>query len=179
MTGTPSMPIEINAGRSPDEILAALAPVMHYFGGSTPTPQDGSRFTPFLEPSRAFTASEDGAVVAGCASFPLELTVPGGVVRAAGLTIVGVLPTHRRRGVLRGMMRAQLDDVRRRNEPVATLWASEDTIYGQFGYGMASVSGDIELPKSAAALAQPFESRGSFQILREADAGAPMAEVYE
>ena len=69
------------------------------------------------------------------------MTVPGGTVRAAGLTVVGVLPTHRRRGILRRMMRAQLDDVHRRGEPVASLWASEDTIYGQFGYGMASVSG--------------------------------------
>ena len=172
------MPIEINAGRSAEEVLTALAPVMHYFG-ATPSPQDGSRFTPFIEPSRAFVAHEDGAAVGGCASFPFEMTVPGGVVRAAGLTIVGVLPTHRRRGIMRRMMRAQLDDVRRRDEPVAVLWASEDTIYGQFGYGMASVSGDIELAKSATAFAQPFESRGAFRVLGEAEALAPLAEVYE
>ncbi|PYM08415.1 MAG: GNAT family N-acetyltransferase [Candidatus Rokuibacteriota bacterium] len=172
------MPIVIKAGDSPEEVLTVLAPVMHYFG-ATPSPQDATRFAPFIEPSRAFTAREDGAAVGGCASFPLELTVPGGVVRAAGLTIVGVLPTHRRRGVLRGMMRAQLDDVRRRNEPVATLWASEDTIYGQFGYGMASVSGDIDLAKSAVAFAQPIRSRGAFRILGEAEALAPLAEVYE
>src|SRR5256885_13559593 len=116
---------------------------MHYFGAS-PSPQDGTRFTPFIEPSRAFVALDGAAAVGGCASFPFELTVPGGVVRAAGLSIVGVLPTHRRRGILRSMMRAQLDDVRRRDEPVAVLWASEETIYGQFGYGLASLSGDIE-----------------------------------
>ena len=172
------MPIVIKAGDSPEEVLTVLAPVMHYFG-ATPSPQDATRFAPFIEPSRAFTAREDGAAVGGCASFPLELTVPGGVVRAAGLTIVGVLPTHRRRGVLRGMMRAQLDDVRHRNEPVATLWASEDTIYGQFGYGMASGSGDIDLAKSAVAFAQPIRSRGAFRILGEAEALAPLAEVYE
>ena len=39
------------------------------------------------------------------------------------------------------MMRAQLDDVHERGEPVAILWASEETIYGRFGYGMASFSG--------------------------------------
>ena len=58
--------------------------------------------------------------------------------RRAGVTVVGVLPTHRRRGVLRAMMRAQLDDVHERGEPIALLWASEETIYGRFGYGMAS-----------------------------------------
>ena len=39
-------------------------------------------------------------------AFAFDLTVPGGQVKAAGLTIVGVLPTHRRRGYLRGMMRS-------------------------------------------------------------------------
>ena len=172
------MSVDIAACRTPDELLATLAPVFHYFG-STPTPQDGKRFLPFIEPSRAFAARENGAVVGGCASFPLETTVPGGSVRTAGLSVVGVLPTHRRRGILRRMMREQLDDVHRRGEPVASLWASEDTIYGQFGYGMASVSGDIEVAKSSTAFAQPFESRGQFQVLGEAEAVAPLAEAYE
>ena len=172
------MNIDIAAGRSADELLPALAPVFHYFG-ATPKPQDGSRFVPFIEPSRAFTARENGVVVGGCGSFLFEMTVPGGAVTAAGLTVVGVFPTHRRRGILRGMMRAQLDDVRRRGEPVAVLWASEDTIYGQFGYGHASLCGDIEVAKSANAFAQPFRSRGEFRALAEADAVAPMAEVYD
>jgi len=77
------MPIEIRAGGSPEELLTALGPVMHYFGAS-PSPQDGTRFTPFIEPSRAFVALDGAAVVGGCASFPFDLTVPGGVVRAAG-----------------------------------------------------------------------------------------------
>jgi predicted acetyltransferase len=173
-----SMPIDIAACASPEELLASIAPVMHYFGGATP-PLDPTRFLPFIEPSRGFVARQAGAVVGGCASFPFELTVPGGTVRAAGLSVVGVLPTHRRRGILRRMMRAQLDDVHRRGEPVGVLWASEDTIYGQFGYGMASVSGDIELEKSATAFARPVESRGEFRILTETEALAPFAEVYE
>lgn len=172
------MSIEIAACRSPEEVLESIAPVMHYFG-ATPTPQDAHRFVPFIEPSRAFAAREDGALVGGCASFPFELTVPGGAVRAAGLSVVGVLPTHRRRGILRRMMRAQLDDVHRRGEPVGILWASEDAIYPQFGYGMASVCCDIDLAKSATAFAGPFESRGEFRILGEAEALAPLAETYE
>jgi predicted acetyltransferase len=172
------MTIDIAACRSTEEILPALAPVFHYFG-ATPVPQDGQRFVPFIEPSRAFAAHENGAVVGGCASFPFEMTVPGGTVRVAGLSVVGVLPTHRRRGILRRMMRTQLDDVHHRREPVAALWASEDTIYGQFGYGQASVCGDIDLPKSATAFARPAPSRGEFRMLSEAEAVAPLSEVYE
>jgi predicted acetyltransferase len=172
------MSIDIAACRTPDELLPTFAPVMHYFGAS-PASQDGTRLLPFIEPSRAFAARENGAPVGGCASFPLEMTVPGGTVRTAGLSVVGVMPTHRRRGILRGMMRAQLDDVHRRGEPVAALWASEDTIYGQFGYGMASVSGDIDLPKSATAFARPFEPRGELRLLSEVEAATPLAEAYE
>ncbi|HET7224625.1 MAG TPA: GNAT family N-acetyltransferase [Candidatus Eisenbacteria bacterium] len=172
------MGLEIAACRTPDETIASIGPVAHYFGIPL-RPQDHVRFTPFVEPSRAFTARDDGVVVGGCASFPFELTVPGGFVRAAGVTTVGVLPTHRRRGILRDLMREQLDDVRRRGEPVAALWASEDTIYGRFGYGMASVCADIELPKASVAFALPFERRGSFRLLGEAEALAAFPEVYD
>jgi len=169
---------EIAACKSPEEVLAAIAPVMHYFG-ATPTPQDGTRFLPFVEPSRAFVARESDVVVGGCGSFPFELTVPGGTVRAAGLSVVGVRPTHRRRGILRRMMRAQIDDTRDRGEPVAILWASEDTIYGQFGYGLASLTGEIDVAKTSTAFAKPFESRGEFRLLGEVEALPPIAEAYE
>jgi GNAT superfamily N-acetyltransferase len=109
------MPIQISPCQTPEEVLQSFAPVMHYFGES-PTAQFGPRFLPFIEPSRAFAAREDGAIVGGCASFPFELTVPGGAGRTAGLSVVGVVPTHRRHGILRGMMRAQLDDVQRRGD---------------------------------------------------------------
>ena len=100
-------------------------------------------------------------------------------MRCSGLTVVGVMPTPRRRGVMRSMMRAQLDDTRRRGEPIAALWASEDGIYGQFGYGIASFSGDIEVAKSMTAFVQPFEPRGEFRILNEADALGPLSQAYE
>ena len=59
-------------------------------------------------------AFENGSVVGSAGAFTFELTTPGGRVPAAGVTVVGVLPTHRRRGILRQLMRAQTDDVRER-----------------------------------------------------------------
>ena len=173
------MSIAVTPCRSPEEMLSSLTPIFHYFGRS-PAPQDASRFAPFVEPSRAFVVREHDGVVAGCASFPLEMTVGGGrVARVSGLTVVGVLPTHRRRGILRAMMRAHLDDTRRRGEAVASLWASEDTIYGRFGYGIASLTGDIDVPRTATAFARAAESRGTFRIFGEAEAVEPMTEAYE
>ena len=43
-------------------------------------------------------------------NFSFELSVPGGTLPTAGLTIVGVLPSHRRKGVLNKLMRATLAD---------------------------------------------------------------------
>ena len=45
------------------------------------------------------------------------------------------------------MMRAQLADIRERGEPIAALWASEETIYGRFGYGLATQDAMIRAPR--------------------------------
>lgn len=80
--------------------------------------------------------------------YPLELSVPGAggdplavrQVPCAGLTWVGVHPDHRRRGLLSAMMRHHLQQVH--EDPgtsISALHASEHTIYGRYGYGIASV----------------------------------------
>ncbi|MDH4339229.1 MAG: GNAT family N-acetyltransferase [Thermoleophilia bacterium] len=133
-----------------------------------PTEERMERFSKNLPIERMHAAREGGKTVGGAGAFPFELTVPGGVVPTAGVTVVGTFPTHRRRGVLRSLMRAQLDDVHERGEPLALLWASEDTIYGRFGYGMASRTGSVSIPKEHSAYAQPNERRAALRIV---DAG--------
>jgi len=61
-------------------------------------------------------------------------------------------------------MRRQLEDAHERGEPIATLFAAEGGIYGRFGYGLASLAGDIELPKEHA---RPWEDEplGSARLL--------------
>ena len=44
-------------------------------------------------------------------------------------------------------MRALLDACCERGEPVAYLWATEDTIYGRFGFGLASFTAEIDLAR--------------------------------
>ena len=63
-------------------------------------------------PRDRFLVTYDGAVPVGTtASLPFELTVPGGELAAGGVTWVGVLPSHRRRGILTQMMKRQLEDL--------------------------------------------------------------------
>ncbi|MEU5236320.1 GNAT family N-acetyltransferase [Streptomyces lydicus] len=118
----------------------------------------------------------DGPECVGTAgAFSFGLTVPGGAeVPVAGVTMVSVQPTHRRRGVLRAMMRHQLADVRERGEPLAVLTASEPAIYGRFGYGVAAL--DMRMTVDTVRLAAPELPGVDGVRLRAADPVAALAE---
>lgn len=169
------MTVEIRPA-APDEFPEVLKPIMHYFG-RTPTAEFAERFGPIIPPDRIHAAFDDGAVVGSGGVFPFETAVPGGFVRAAGVTLVGVLPTHRRRGILRDLMRAQIDDIHARGEPMAYLWASEDALYGRYGYGVASFSGNVEIPRNRTAFYQDFEPAGSIRFLQPDEAVDPFMEI--
>jgi predicted acetyltransferase len=162
---------------APDEVVAGLGPIFHYFG-SSPAGGISEMLTALLSPERMFAALEHGVVVGAAGAFPFELTVPGGHVRAAGVTVVAVLPTHRRRGILTRLMRAQLDTVRELGDAVAYLWPSEAPIYGRFGYGVASLAGSIDLPRERTAFAQPLEPRGQVRLVGEEEALRTIPQVY-
>jgi predicted acetyltransferase len=107
--------------------------------GEDPRDDDREQFAQTFEPGRSIAALEAGEVVATAGAYSLQMTLPGGPRPVAGVTIVGVLPTHRRRGLLTEMMRRQLTELHeRQGEPVAALWAAEGGIYGRFGYGVAA-----------------------------------------
>jgi predicted acetyltransferase len=170
--------VEVRRCSSQEELKQGLAPIWHFFGGG-PSDESAERFGRVLPAERMHAARIDGAVVGGAGAFPFELTVPGGRVRAGGVTVVGVLPTHRRRGVLRAMMRAQLDDLHEGGEPVAYLWASEATIYGRFGYGLASLGGELEIERERGAYAEPVEPRGAVRLLNPDEGLERIPPIYE
>src|SRR5919201_1944307 len=159
------MSFDVRPAASRDEFSDAFLAIGQYFGAEPLTDDRFARITRVLPLERMHAAFENGRVVGGAAAFPFELSVPGGIVRCSGVSIVGVYPTHRRRGVLRALMRAQLDAVHERGEPLAALWASEETIYGRFGYGLVSWAGEVNLPREYSAFARPFERRGTIRLV--------------
>ncbi len=133
-----------------EEVGGALAPIWNYFG-SRPEAEELERFATILPAERVLAAFDGDEIVGGAGAYLFDTTVPGGSqVATAGVMAVGVLPTHRRRGVLTAIMRRQLADAHERGEPIAMLYAAEGGIYGRFGYGLAALAGDIELPKEHA-----------------------------
>jgi predicted acetyltransferase len=153
----------------------------HAFGGEEP-PERVEFWNRALEPDRCIGAYEGNEPVGSAAAFSFAMTVPGGAsVPVAGISAVGVLPTHRRRGVLRALMRHQLDGLHENGEFVAALTASEPAIYGRFGYGLASWRMSLRIARAAAALpAEPAAPSGL--RLRLADPAASLdtcLKVYE
>jgi predicted acetyltransferase len=177
--GDGQMDYEVRTCASAAEFREAVRPIWHYFGRSAPADDQVERLARVLPVERVHAAWEGGRAVGGAGAFPFDLTVPGGRVRAAGVTVVGVLPTHRRRGVLRAMMRAQLEACREQGEPVAYLWATEDRIYGHFGYGIASVSGEIELPREWSAYVDGPPAAGTTRLVALSEAEPLLAPVWE
>jgi predicted acetyltransferase len=119
------------------------------------TDEDRRHYERIDEPERSLAWFDDGRIVAATGIYSRQVTVPGGIVPCAAVTAVGVVPTHRRRGLLTEMMRRQLEDVRAAGDPVAVLWASEGPIYGRFGYGIAARIGRLTARRPAARLAAP------------------------
>ena len=170
--------LEIRPCRDYEEYGDAIFGIGQYFG-ARPDEQRLQRFSKVLDIERMHAALEDGEIVGGGGAFSFDLSVPGGTLACAGVTVVGVYPTHRRRGVLRALMDAQLRDVHERGEPIAALWASEETIYGRFGYGIASWAGEVKIAREWGAFAQPLERKGRMRFVTAEQALELFPPVWE
>ena len=166
-------PAPITADEIPDYVEAAYS-AFH----NDVLPHHHERWNKVLEPERTLVLRDGGRIVAGTGIFSRRLTVPGGETPVAGVTLVGVRPTHRRRGLLTRLMHRQLADVHEAGrEPVAALWASESVIYGRFGYGFASLAGRLEVDKRRATLRRRPDAK--VEMLSPAEALEAMRRVHD
>ncbi|MCU1425427.1 MAG: family N-acetyltransferase, partial [Microbacteriaceae bacterium] len=84
--------------------------------------------------------------VATVSSWATPLTVPGArTVDAWAISAVTVSPTHRRRGIARAMLEAELRTARALEVPVAMLTVSEATIYGRYGFAPSVMAADWKI----------------------------------
>lgn len=122
----------------------------------------------------------DGSVLAGTAtSFSSRTAVPGGAVLGmAAVTRVGVRADRTRRGVLTALMRAQLDDIAGRGEPLATLRASQTAIYGRFGYGIATRGRGLRVATDRPGWRSGAPEGGSVRLLDRTEMVPVLREVH-
>ena len=113
--------------------------------------EDIALYKRLTDPRRMVGVRAEGELVATGCSFARELTVPGGTLPVAGVSGIGVIAGHTRRGHLTSIMRPLLDDARELGEAAAILWASEGAIYGRYGFGLATraMRYDLQLDRVA------------------------------
>ncbi|MEV4315107.1 GNAT family N-acetyltransferase [Actinocrispum sp. NPDC049592] len=171
-----------------DEDLKVAVDTMHAAFGifpGTPAEDGGGVWWSALEMDRCLMAvTAEGRPVGTAGAYSFELTLPGEiVVPVAGVTGVGVLPSHRRQGVLSAMMRFQLAELRERGESLAVLLASEAAIYGRFGYGPATHLQKLTVPRHRAVFAPTrapgLPETGSIEVRNRSECGEILDEVYD
>jgi predicted acetyltransferase len=129
--------------------------------------------------SHSVTAWDGARCVGHAGAFPFDTTVPGGNrLPTSGVTRVGVLTTHRRQGVLNGMMTRLLEEARDRGQVLASLRASEAVIYERYGFGMAAEAAGVRIrPREAGTVLRPAE--GSMRILERDEILDVAPAVYD
>lgn len=175
MTEYPIRPIR------PDELPAFRAVHEHSFNAAPQPPSAQERTARVIEYDRTLAAFDGPAIVGKTGAFSFQMAVPGSLVPVAGVSMVGVLPSHRRRGILSALMRRQLADIHEHGEAVAALFASEANIYGRYGYGRASWHAAFRIFRGETALARgaPVD-RGLRMRITEPQAALPdLAKIYE
>ena len=163
---------------TPDEFEAYTRAVSRSFGGH-PREDEIAVWRGVSEPARSLAAFDGQEMVGTAATFSLQVAIPGGMIPMAGVTAVGVAPTHRRRGILTMLMRRQMDDYREAGEVLAGLWASEGAIYQRFGYGMATFEAELEIERSRAAFTRPLETSGRISLIDKAVALTRFPPIYD
>lgn len=150
------------------------------FGGGPASDEERELDESLTEFDRTLAVWDGDAVVGTSGAYSLRMSVPGGaLVPTAGVTMVSVSATHRRRGVLTSMMRRLLDDARAAGEPLAALFASEPAIYGRFGFGAATFQVNAEIDTSRVALEPPAGADGvRVRYAAPADVLAECEAVY-
>jgi predicted acetyltransferase len=159
----------------------------HAFNGGPLPPARFARALRQFEPERSLAAFDatlpaGESVVGTTVIYSLRMTVPGAVLPVAGVSGVSVLPSHRRRGVLRSLMHRQLADIAALGEePVAVLWASETPIYPRYGYGCASSLGYFEFGRGDGALAghAPADPGLRLRLVSPSDSVAELTKVFD
>jgi len=166
------MPPEIRVLDGEVDLLAAANVFRTAMVGFPPLSNlQPGQITKMLEPGRTIGAFVDDQLAGTADALTAGLTLPGGaVVSHAAVTHIGVLPSFTRKGIATALVRHQLNDIAARGEVVASLRASEATIYGRYGYGVASSSHTVEVQTARAALRPDVGTGGPVRLLDAAQA---------
>jgi len=173
-----SASIEIRSAADADWPAIALLDATSF--GRFGHPESLSAWRSMMPPEGTVLACDGGDIVGMAHYLDMQLTVPGGaVLPMAGVTIVGVAPTHRRRGILRAMYIELHDRIAQAQYPLAGLTASEGGIYGRFGYGPATIEQELTVDRRFARFRDDAPDPGGARLIKPADHRDELERIYD
>jgi predicted acetyltransferase len=174
------MTTEIRVLDSEDDLIAAVNVFRTAMVGFPPLSNlPPGQISKMLEPGRTVGAIVGGQLVGTADATTSGLTLPGGaIVGHAAVSHIGVLPSFTRKSIATDLVHHQLHDFAARGEVVATLRASEATIYERYGYGVASSSQSVEVQTARAALRPDVGAGGPVRLLDVAEAWDVLPRIY-
>jgi predicted acetyltransferase len=154
--------------------------VMAVAFGETFTEEERADHDRWFEYDRSIGAFDGDRIVGTGGAYSMDLTLPGlTTIPVGGLTAIAVLPTHRRRGILRSMIAYHFEETEGRGELVSALGASESVIYGRFGYGLATSLADYEIDPRRGQFSRPPATRGRLRLLEPEETAKIVPPVYD
>lgn len=175
------MTTELRVLDSEDDLIAALNVFRVAMVGFPPISDlPPGQITKMIDPGRMVGAFVGGQLVGTAYAGTNTLTLPGGAaVSHAAVTDIGVLPSFTRRGIATDLVRHQLTDFTARGEVVASLRASEATIYGRYGYGVASAMQSTQVQTARAAFRPGVATGGPVRLVGAAEAWEMLPRIYD
>ncbi len=164
-----------------EDEFSAFLDVNNIAFGQRPSPDHTASARKVIEFDRTLAAFDGGEIVGTAGVYSCDLTLPNmNTLPVAGVSWVGVLPTHRRRGLLRQLMVRQLSDIRQRGAAIAILTASEGSIYGRFGYGLATSYADYQIDRIHAGLREsPDDATGRVRLVEQEEAARFLPALHD
>lgn len=173
------MTTDIRVLDTEDHLVAASNVFRTAMIGFPPLNLQPGQIRTLLEPGRTIGAFVDDQLVGTADAVTSDMTLPGGaIIGHAAVTHIGVLPSFTRHGIASDLVRHQLLDVAARGEVVASLRASEATIYGRYGYGVASATQSVEVVTARAELRPDVGVGGPVRLLDASAAWDVLPHIY-
>jgi predicted acetyltransferase len=159
-----------------DEFSAVMAAAF----GETFTPEELADHDRWFEYDRSIAAFDGDRIVGTGGAYSMDLTLPGlTTIPIGGLTAISVLPTHRRRGILRSMITYHFEEVEGRGELVSALGASESLLYGRYGYGLATTFANYEIDPRRGQFLRPPAGLGRLRLLEPEETAKIVPPFYD
>lgn len=164
----------------PDEYRAAGEAMASALMFPPATDEQWAERGPGWDQTTSFSAWQGDFCVGHASYFTFDTVVPGGArLGTAGVTRVGVRTTARRHGLASRLLRALVDQSIADGLALASLRASEATIYHRFGFGVAGEYVSAKLVPQRARPVRGAATGGTFRMLRPAEVLDVVGPLYD